>query len=233
MTGFNDIITLPNGLIGWLETVTLTTRPVTSTMPINWVYWTLSYEAAFYIWIAAALIFPRARWFILFLPVALSLFLHGFPVFFIDQWCIFALGAAIAEWRHRPNLWPIALAILCLFDAALHRSLSETIAGLVASILVIAALSKRFGWLNREPILHFAGNWSYSLYLTHVPIGVWLALRLDPWPRALSASSLVTHLALDFCALAACCGFAYIFWRLIERPSYEFARGAVSAAPTN
>ena len=229
-TGYNDLITLPHDFVGWLETITLTTKPITSTIPINWVYWTLSYEAAFYLWLAIALAMPKMRLLFLFFPVVLSLIWNDMPIFFINQWCIFALGAVIAEWRHRPGPLPIALAVLCLSDASLHRALGETVAACVAFILVFAALSNRFAWLNREPILHHVGSWSYSLYLTHVPIGVWLALSLDPWPRKLSGSSFATHIALDFYALTACCVFAYMFWRLVERPSYEFARGKTAKA---
>lgn len=222
-TGTNDFITLPHELIEWLETLTLTTQPVTSTNPINWVYWTLSYEAAFYLWLTIGLLAPRLRWPILFIPVIFSLFHHSFPVFFIDHWCLFALGAAIAEWQQEKNPIAILLVILCLLDAMLHRTVGETVAASVAFVLVMMAISKRFNLLNREPILHKVGTWSYSLYLIHVPIGVWLALKIDPFPRSLSIGNLPFHIAIDVYALTVSCIFAYGFWHAIEKRSYEFA----------
>ena len=226
-SGNNDLIPLPHGPLGWIEIFTLTTKPVSSTVPINWVYWTLSYEAAFYLWLTIALAFPRIRWPLVFAPVVLSLVWHAAPIFFIDQWCLFALGVAIAEWRHdRNGLASVLVPVLitaCLIDALIHRKGGETVAAGLTFILVSMAISGRFGWLNRIPVLHRIGDWSYSLYLTHVPIGAWLALRIDPYRRSMSASSLPVHIAIDAMAFSLCCGFAILFWKFIERPSMAVA----------
>lgn len=230
-SGTNDLIVVPHGLLGWLEVLTLTTKPIGSTPPINWVYWTLTYEAAFYLWLTLALMLPRLRWPIVFAPLVVSLTWHNAPPFFFDQWCLFALGVAIAEWRNERGALPPLLAIICLADALLHRTGGEVIAAGSAFVLVSMALSTRFAWLNRIPLLHRAGDWSYSLYLTHVPIGVWLALRIDPYPRTMSAASLPAHIGIDAFAFAMCCGFAVLFWRLVEKPSIAIAHGKV-ASPT-
>ena len=221
--GDNDLIAIPHDVVGWIATLTLTTKPVTSTPVINWVYWTLSYEAAFYLWLTIALIAPRLRWPILFAPSLLSLIWHAAPVFFIDQWCLFALGAAIAEWQREPKLLVLALVATCLLDAVLHRTTGEALAAVISAALVLMALSSRFAWLNREAVLSRAGIWSYSLYLVHVPMGVWLALKVDPYPRVLSARNLPVHLAIDAFAMAVSCGAAWLFWRMIENPAQRFA----------
>ncbi|MBC7637422.1 MAG: acyltransferase [Acetobacteraceae bacterium] len=222
-TGTNDLTTIPHDPLGWFETIMLTTKPVTWTVPINPVYWTFSYEAAFYLWLTLGLMFPRLRWPLLFAPLVLSNAWSARPDFFVGYWCLFALGVAIAEWRHEGKILAPALAVLCLTDALLHRTFGETMAGLAAFALIIMALSNRFAWLNREPILHRVGHWSYSLYLVHVPIGVWIALSFDPRPRVLSANSVWLHWSIDGFALLLSCVFAWAFARLIERPSIMIA----------
>ena len=46
--GGNNMCRLPHGLKEVLETVTLTTSPVTQRLPLNGVYWSLSMEVVFY-----------------------------------------------------------------------------------------------------------------------------------------------------------------------------------------
>lgn len=236
-SGNNDLIPVPHSLLGWIEILTLTTKPISSTIPINWVYWTLSYEAAFYLWLTIALVLPRMRWPVIFSPVILSLAWHAAPIFFIDQWCLFALGIAIAEWQFErvrlTSCLAVMLVMACLADALLHRQNGEIIAAGTSFLLISLAISGTFDWLNRIPVLHRVGDWSYSLYLTHVPIGVWLALRIDPYPRSLSASHLPTHIALDGFAFTLSCAFAILFWRFIERPSIAMAHRKSISSATN
>jgi peptidoglycan/LPS O-acetylase OafA/YrhL len=149
----------------------------------------------------------------------LSLIWHNAPVFFINQWCLFALGAAIAEWLDKPTALVPALVITSLCDALMHLTIGEVVAASSAFVLVVMAVSARFAWINREPVLHRLGDWSYSLYLTHVPIGVWVALGVDPYPRTLGASSFCLHLAFDAFAFTVCVVFAFVFWNLVERPA--------------
>lgn len=222
--GANDLIQLPHGPLDWLKTLTLATTPVTALPPINWVYWTLSYEAAFYLWLSLLLLAPRTRLIILFGPVLISLFWHSAPIFFIDQWCLFGLGLAIAEWRKQQGWQPALLASTCIVDLLVHRATGETVAGLASFTLICMAFSKPFDWLNREPLFRHAGDWSYSLYLTHVPIGVWIGFNLSSLPRNLTTRGFAQHVAVDMCVTAFCCLFAYGFWRIIEKRSHEYAR---------
>lgn len=225
LTGTNDFITLPHTMLGWFEVLTLTTWPVGTTPNINWVYWTLSYEVAFYLWLALVLALPRVRWPLLFAPLVLSLTWHSAPVFFMDQWCLFGLGVALAEWQHERGLLPPLLAITCLVDAILHKVPGETVAGVMTMALVALASSGRGNFLNRIPLLPWVGSWSYSLYLTHVPIGAWLALTIDRHPRHASAASLPVHMAVDAFGLLASCAFAILFWKAVEIPAIAVAHG--------
>lgn len=223
INGVNGLITLPKSLWGWFATLTLTTTPVTSVPTINWVYWTLSYEIAFYLWMCLALLAPKLKSVVLVAPVILSLAWPDSAVFFVDQWCLFGFGIALAEWHHsRSRIGPVLLA-LCFADALLHRKVGEVTAASAALVLVAMSASRQFGWLNRERAFNWLGQSSYSLYLTHVPIGAWIALSVDRYPRPTSANSMPAHLLIDAFAMSLCIVFAYFFWRFIERPSLKMA----------
>jgi peptidoglycan/LPS O-acetylase OafA/YrhL len=220
MTGTNDFISLPKGLLGWLATVTLASNPVTSVPAINWVYWSLSYEAAFYLILSAAFIRLWLRWPVLLLSSVLAIMLPTSPLFFLNGWTYFALGVVIAELNRKLNWQTTLLMGLCFTDLGLNRSFPETMTALVTAFCIGACTNTWGRWLNHEPLLHHVGTWSYSLYLIHVPIGCWLVLRLfDPYPRKLSADSFGWHLLIDLSALAICIAITYGFWRWIEEPS--------------
>jgi peptidoglycan/LPS O-acetylase OafA/YrhL len=60
-----------------------------------------------------------------------------------------------------------------------------------------------------------AGAWSYSLYLVHVQ-----GMELFGWLRLPNLGYLFTWVGGMLCSL----GFAYVFYRLVERPSHQLAR---------
>lgn len=224
LTGNNDLIGVPHNALGWIATLTLTTQPATTVAPINWVYWTLTYELAFYLWLSLALLVPRARWAVLVTPAVLALFWTSektfVPLFFIYQWCFFALGTALAEWDRERGWRPIGLAVLCLATMIVHRTWLETSVALLAAFLIVASTAPWGDWLNGERVLRKLGDWSYSIYLIHLPIGCWIALgAIDPWPRKLSQAGLAVHLGIDLSAFAVTVAFAWGFWRLVEKPS--------------
>lgn len=63
------------------------------------------------------------------------------------------------------------------------------------------------------------GSISYSLYLTHVPIGGRVVNLGRRWIDGLEA-----EFALSVAALAVSITFAYGFMRLVERPAIQLAR---------
>lgn len=59
ITGVNDVTYLPRGFGEVFATLSLTTKPVSNVGAINWVYWTLSYEVAFYLIVAGSLLIAK------------------------------------------------------------------------------------------------------------------------------------------------------------------------------
>ena len=66
-----------------------------------------------------------------------------------------------------------------------------------------------------------AGLWSCSLYLLHVPIGVYVLLRLR---TAEVLQHRAGHVAYDFLVLALCLVLARWSYLWIERPSQDWGR---------
>jgi len=234
VTGTNDFIAIPHGVAGWLATVTLTTSPVSTVPAIKWVYWSLSYETAFYLLLSLTLVFPSLKWAILLVTTILAVCWPSSPIFFLEGWAYFALGAALAELNIRFDWRPLFLIGWCLIDLGLNRQLSQCLTAVATAVLIMACTNVWGTWLNSEPLFSRVGTCSYSLYLTHVPIGCWLLLRIDPYPRLASASSLTWHISLDFSVLAICVAVAHAFWRWLEEPSTrKFKPRLVSLAKRN
>lgn len=236
-TGENDLPPLPRGIGGWAATLTAMVAPASETMGLNWVYWTLPYEIAFYAVTLAALV--RPRWFP-HLAVALALltvvFSHPsgsyrtpgpfgtiptFPGFFwLSHWPIYALGVGLSLRDQGRRTAAAAVLVASLGATALCFPPSVTITA-TASVLCIVASRLRpllspgrgaFAWLGRI---------SYSLYLIHVPIGCWLFLQ---WKTGVWAESAWGSAAYDAAAAGLCVLAAWVFHLLVERPSMTLGR---------
>jgi peptidoglycan/LPS O-acetylase OafA/YrhL len=222
--GKNDLIALPHGIGGWLAHVFVATRPVTRYPAVNWVYWSLGYEVAFYGLLGIGVWFRSLTWPVL-IGVSLAACLLGaaapHAVFFLKCWSFFAIGAALAEWRARQGVLPVLLLMLCVADFARNQSPLTAAAALLAVFTCWLCTIPAFAWLNRERVFRWAGQWSYSLYLIHVPIGCWIALRVAAaiCGGSVRQQGLAQHMLVDAGCLAISCAAAVAFWALVERPS--------------
>jgi len=218
-TGTNDEGPMPAGFLDWLATLTLTTDPVSRVRTINWIYWSLSCEVAFYAFIALFL-FQRAR----FLPLAIAVatwiaVMPGLPAavgFFTVHWWEFAWGATLAIGIRRPLSAVIAVGCAATAIVEQRYLAGAIVAATWLSILWSAQPTGR--WLNQDPLFSRVGKISYSFYLTHVPIGVYLLLHYRPltWSQRFP-----THVAGDLLVYLLCLGFAWVFWRAVELPSHR------------
>ena len=219
--GVNDITILPKDLTGVANTLAALTFPATTTANMNWVYWSLGYELAFYILMGGLVVRGKPTGLILF--SVLALILPGFP---FDKWGAFGLGTAC--YYLTKNQWKTGgmVGVLCIAQSFRFVSPAEAITGLVAALFilypprfVLGGGARPFMWL---------GTLSYSLYLTHVPIGCYFLPYYWPWgfERTLGGS-----LLQDLVFLPLCIGFAYGFYRLVEKPSHEIARRGLKRGP--
>ena len=217
--GVNDVTPLPKDLTAWFYTFAALTKPASSVAGINWVYWSLGYEVAFYLIVGLLAIGRRI------MPlVAVSLVAFLLPLFPFDLWNLFAMGISswwIVQGHYRQGL---PLLIVSILFVATQLSIDQTIAASITFLLIVFPIKKGGGLLLAP--FRSAGTWSYSLYLIHVPIGCYLLPRYLPFLNR-RTSTLEVVLSNGF-ELAVCMFCAYLVYLFVERPSHEFARNISS-----
>ncbi|MCX6936329.1 MAG: acyltransferase [Verrucomicrobia bacterium] len=225
ITGTNDYAPLPRDLPSILAHLSLAIHPATSVTGLSWVYWSLACEMAYYLVLAGLLFTPAypgraSAWVMLNLGFSLlSLLGWGVPhtpFFFLEHWGLFALGVSLALRAAGHRLALPSLIVSALYFALLTAR-GETgphhfIGVLTALILLLPA-----SWWNpaHDHVLVRLGITSYSLYLIHVPIGVFMVFL--PAARALGPN-LMGMLAALTLGLAASVAAGFVFFHLVERP---------------
>ncbi|MDB4988081.1 MAG: putative Acyltransferase 3 [Myxococcaceae bacterium] len=214
------------------------------------VYWTLCLEIQFYLsftllMIAITKLSPRLgkerALDLLLWPAAAfanlwALQAAPFQVYglFLGQWFMFMAGVLV--WRavvraEQGDLWPAAVAALDLavlgVGAAYFGDLSAGVGVLTAASVLALGLSRRLTTTLSARPFQFLGAISYSLYLIHSPLtgaGFRLGFMLTGRSAALEAFWLVL-------VLAGCIAGAWVFYRLIEKPSMSLAK-RIGRSPT-
>lgn len=236
LTGTNDYAPLPRDLPSILAHLSLAIYPASSVTGLNWVYWSLACEMAYYLVLAGLLFTPAylgraSAWVWLNLGFSL-LSLNGWgmprtPLFFLEHWGLFALGVGLALRAAGHRLALPSLFVSALYFATL-TALGETgphhfIGGLTALFLLFPAI-----WWNPAPghVLVRVGIASYSLYLIHVPIGVFMVFL--PAARALGPNLAGMLAALTF-GFAASLAAGFAFFHFVERPCFLPQRNPLPA----
>jgi peptidoglycan/LPS O-acetylase OafA/YrhL len=191
----------------------------------NWlqpVYWSLAWEFAFYVTMGLTFtVVASAKWrhaWVLAALTTMSLVLLGVVR---EQALLFVVGIAVFRLKEvdRPAGVMIDLIIAVLAIAAIATcSPKVAVVGLATALAIYASGSSTAPY-GVHRALTSLGTVSYSLYLTHVPIGgrvVNLGSRFVDQP--------FHELLLSLFALAVSLGFAAVFWRFIERPFVAMSR---------
>jgi peptidoglycan/LPS O-acetylase OafA/YrhL len=184
---------------------------------VNVVYWSLSLEFQYYLLIglAAPLLLSGRQPVRIGALAALAIAALALPnkLVVFSWFFLFELGILTFYFRERMVSLSGYLAGVALAGAGAHVTL-----GLATALVAVATtLLIAFVTLNSRPLL-FLGDISYSLYLTHVPLGGRIingGSRLGLGP---AGWVLYTFGAFVIAVLAA-----YAFHRLIERPAREWA----------
>ncbi|MFZ5295421.1 acyltransferase family protein [Enterobacter bugandensis] len=213
--------------------------------PILTAGWTLQFEFIFYSIISLSILFGARKFHHIFLtciafviscnvanfyfenliltqlsrPILIE-FIFGMIVYYIFS-CGVSLGKRLAI-----IICVMFIPVLIAFPLDLHAS-GEAIRvmtwGIISSLLVFSFLSLERYTKNIRS-LHFAGNASYSIYLTHgvlAPIIMFVIVSND----LLSVISLPNYLLLY---TTICISFGFIFYTLIEKPITKFLKPAPS-----
>ena len=221
--GANDVAHVPSTPAAIAATLTMATQPFSHVATMNWVYWTLTCEVSFYAVLMLALLAPGARVLLLAgahvalcLAGALRLAPVQGPLFFVNYWPLFGAGAALAVLAsHRK-------AAVVMFAASAAAALLGNPDGPPGAAYAVAAFATTLLiWLARRgamprmvrPVRQL-GVFSYSLYLMHVPLGVYGLMRLLPRGYPCDAS----YLASQLLVLAGTIALSWVFFRFAERP---------------
>lgn len=226
ISGVNDVTPLPRAPSSIAATLLLLTAPLSAVPTVNWVYWTLSYELAFYLLAGALLLFrpPQIR-LALFALLQVTLCLlaaTGFhrasgPWFFVALWPLFGAGAALALQARAPRLAPALLLVAILaLGVGGFRDGNPAYAAVGGVSLLFILFTRRLPLPACVGALRTCGEFSYSLYLVHVPLGVYGAQRL--LLLAAAPDSGAGLIAVQVGALICTLALARGFFLLAEKP---------------
>jgi len=223
LTGNNSTVSIPHTKIDIINTFLSFYKPLTNTGMMNWVYWTLVYELFFYLAFSICLIvnFKYKNYITLLLILAscfFSLFQNMNFFFFLKLLGYFTLGIGIKEVMANKNVISFSLIILSCISILINKKycegsekeLIDLISFIVAivfsiSIYFVSPLIKSKNWLSES------GNYSYGLYLFHIPIGIYIL-------RPLFSSIHFDYFLFDFLKYAICFAVSYLSYVYLEKP---------------
>ena len=224
--GANDLAEIPKTLESILATIFLLTAPASSTPVINWVYWSLTYEIFFYVIISFSFLLKQGQrlhfvLFITFLSLVYN-YLKEFNFFFLSQWPMFSLGFFTYSLVKKENvvtsIGGIVISFFSLFLNYPYLTEKNPFYYLVAAtcVFIFALFNNYFTPNIRVPKLFVKiGLCSYSLYLIHVPLGVYLIKDLR---NAILISSPRLRFFIDNLTLLVLLILSYFIYLYIEEP---------------
>lgn len=225
--------------------------------PINGLGWTLIHEMYFYVIFAVLLLLPaRARYFGLWIWGVVTALLFGFGFAAYQAGSVLQLGASLltleflagagAAWLilrgyvFAPKLCLI-LGIICAICALLfykERGQDLMLWGRVAvytlpfALIIYGAVAlERAGRLSVPRALIRLGDWSYSLYLSHLLV-LGVIIRILPKVSdslAPTAAGITGNLIFIGLGLGAAIGAAALFYYGAERPLLRLMRRSAAS----
>ena len=176
----------------------------------------------------------QVQFFVLFLSMVFALlwpleltdllFKHTAPPgLFIDLWFLFLLGVfAYLAITHQAARLVLMMSVVCLLTT---DSLACVVGSITALIFFLVGLVNRLEtWLSWK-WLQFLGLISYSLYLSHDIIGVYLRdTGLHLANKYVNLNSDVFVYLWVWVCIIICIVFASLLHRYIEKPTHQWSR---------
>jgi peptidoglycan/LPS O-acetylase OafA/YrhL len=219
-----SLVQLPKSPRSVTATILLLTSPVTPVPTINWVYWSLTVEIFFYIIIGLSLIF-RERYRNLFIIsvsiISLSPQLAELPgLFFLQQWPSFGLGLALhIIHTNKQKLLPVLILLinsanLLLFKHPDHYPL--------VSFLAFIVIASSIYWKDLpQNYLSKLGDYSYAVYLLHVPLGIYLLGNLK---ISTIQENIYLNVVYDVAIVIIILATAAFAYKYLELPGIHFGK---------
>jgi peptidoglycan/LPS O-acetylase OafA/YrhL len=223
--GHNSVTTLPKSSKEIFATFTLLTSPFSSVKTVNWVYWSLTVEIFFYLVVGLTLFFRlRIRYFIL-LAFSLAAFIPSIEkvtgLFFLQEWAPFGLGIALfgLQISGKKFYFPFLILIANTLNLFYKHQFDPYVITSLTTFFVIAISVFRFD-LPNNPISKF-GDYAYSLYLIHVPLGVYLLGFLK---SATIQANMFYNIVFDFGVLSILLVLSLPIFKFLEKPGIAVGR---------
>jgi peptidoglycan/LPS O-acetylase OafA/YrhL len=223
--GQNSVTLLPKTAADIVKTITLLTKPFGTTPTINWVYWSLTVELFFYLVVFVGLAISKKTLYFTIAVTALALVISpnlSIFLFWIPHWFYFSLGSTIFFYREQsyaklPTFLLIILSLIGLYKFQYPLNATYFVTAVLSSFLIFFS----FNFKQNESKLTQLGDLSYSIYLLHVPIGVYIYCNLKTnW---ILNNSLYSFL-FDITGLALISVFSFFVYRYIEKPSISIGK---------
>ncbi len=185
------------------------------------IFWTLSIEFQFYIFIGLLFnyLFERKTIFFFILAYLLAQIIQLFPFgsseHFFGFSTLFAMGGLTLFKRQGRLSVSIYLALLLIFGVLCYLQLGLYI----ALVGIITALAIEYVNLDNA-ITRFFGKISYSFYLVHVLVGNTCEFLLT---KFIASGPIVNRIFMQLMCLSIAIGIAYGFYLFVERPFTKLA----------
>jgi len=224
ITGYNSVVTLPKKLGEILVTPFLYTYPLSNVKIINPVYWTLPYELFFYFIIFLAII-PAPKWRIIF-PLVLTGAAIIIPLqqtgilFFFNELPTFMLGYALCILIDEGPQWPgvLLFGLSAAGIAIKHPEIGYLLASAIAIGAIFIDSRKSLG----NNVLSRLGDVSYSIYLLHVPVCVYLLGFL--YKIQAVRHHIILNIMVDIFLMAVIIFVSVFAYKYVEAPSIEWGK---------
>ncbi|TWR25382.1 acyltransferase [Mucilaginibacter achroorhodeus] len=221
----NSVAVLPKNISGILATITLSTTPLFDVPIMNWVYWTLTYEVVFYFLVFISMFAKHQYRIYSYLFISISGFFlpvhEMWPLFFVKYWPAFALGVATYRLlNEKTQLWQTALLLAISVSGLFYIQIRpyEAITCIITAVLIV---SNNFKPLKANPISTL-GDYSYSIYLTHVPLGIFILGVVKQ--QSIVQNNVWVNIVWDLTLYAVIVCLAKLMFKFIELPAISFGK---------
>ena len=219
-TGSNAVANLPHNFISLLATLTLTTSPLSAIKTINWVYWSLTFELFFYLILWISLIFAKQYRIYFLLAVSMIALImpqqHTGILVFLDQWPTFGCGICVYYYFKSVDKvsWVCFSLLLIINSSGLYVKFGENIIYIIAAMVTVIIIFVSHFIDIQKNIFSKLGEISYSVYLLHVPVGVFI---ISLFENAYIQKNPFANMAYDIGVYSVLTALAWLMFKFIEQ----------------